>query len=98
MVVVSTLEYEVMYSNLDVEKLVKEKKSFELETVIAYIKEYKKGFKVKAISKTHKTGTKFTYIKIKNDDELSEYETYLTEMIREYNNKYNDKIAIDEIN
>jgi hypothetical protein len=92
-----TLEYEIAYSELDVQKLINEKRLFDLAMMAAYIKGYKKGFKVKNISKTHKNGTKLTYIKINNNDELDEYKEFLIEMIREYNNKYGEKITMDEI-
>lgn len=91
------LEHEIVYPNLDIQKLINEKKLFDFETIKAYIKEYKKGFKVRKISKTHKTGTRFTYIKINNNDELNDYKQFLVEMLREYNNKYNDKITMEEI-
>lgn len=92
-----SLEQEVTYPKLDIKNLIKEKKLFDLEMISAYVKEYRKGFKVKKISKTHETGTRFTYIRIKNDDELDEYKRFIIEMIREYNNKYNDKINIENI-
>lgn len=96
--IMEVLENEITYPNLDIQKLIKDKKLFDLEIIIAYIKEYKKGLKVKKISKTHKTGTRFTYIKINDDNELDEYKRFLVEMIREYNNKYNDNLTIDKIN
>lgn len=91
------LEYEISYSDLDAQKLIREKRLFDFEMIAAYIREYKKGFKVKNISRTHKNGTKFTYIKINNDNELDDYKRFLIEMIREYNNKYNERVTIDEI-
>ena len=91
------LEYEIKHENLNIEKLIKDKKKFDYEMVAAHIREYRKGFKVKKISKTHRTGTRFSYIKIAGYDDGEEYFGFLTEMIREYNNKYNDEINIHKL-
>lgn len=89
-------EYEIKYPNLDIETLIKNKQLFEYEVIAAYAKEYEKGFKVKNIGKTHRTGTKFTYIKIDAEEDLKQYDSFLGEMIEGYNKKYDTKIAINE--
>lgn len=90
------LEYEIKNSNLNIENLIKDKQSFDYEVIAAYIKEYEKGSKVKKVSKTHRTGTTFTYIKIENKEEIDQYNNLLNEMIKEYNNKYDTQITINE--
>jgi len=90
------LEYEIKYPNLDIQTLIKDKKLFDYEVIAAYTKEYEKGFKVKNVSKTHRTGTRFTYIKMDAKEELEQYNNFLDEMINGYNNKYDTKITINE--
>lgn len=90
------LEYEIKYLNLDIQKLIKNKQLFDYEVIAAYAKEYEKGYKVKNVSKTHKTGTKFTYIKMNTTEELDEYNNLLGEMIKGHNEKYDAEININE--
>lgn len=90
------LEYEIKYPNLDIQMLIKDKKLFEYQLIAAYTKEYEKGFKVKNVSKTHRTGTKFTYIKMNAGEELEQYNNFLHEMINGYNKKYDSEITINE--
>lgn len=90
------LEYEIKYPNLDIQMLIKDKQLFEYQLIAAYTKEYEKGFKVKNVSKTHRTGTKFTYIKMNAGEELEQYNNFLHEMINGYNKKYDSEITINE--
>lgn len=90
------LEYEIKYPNLNIEKLIKDRQSFDYEVIAAYIKEYEKGDKVKKVGKTHRTGTTFTYIKIDNKEELEQYNNLLNEMIKDYSNKYDTQITMNE--
>ena len=90
------LEYEIKYPNLDIQMLIKDKKLFEYQLIAAYTKEYEKGFKVKNVSKTHRTGTKFTYIKMNAGEEHEQYNNFLHEMINGYNKKYDSEITINE--
>ncbi|EKQ51716.1 MAG: hypothetical protein A370_04701 [Clostridium sp. Maddingley MBC34-26] len=91
------LEYEIKYPSLDIMRLIKDRKLFDYEMIYAHVKEYQKGFKVKVVSKTYKSGTNFTYVKINNKDELKEYKGNLIGMIEEYNEKYNEKITLEDI-
>ena len=90
------LEYEIKYPNLDIQHLIKNKQLFDYELITAYIKEYEKGFKVKNVGKTHRSGTKFTYMQIDDQKEIEEYKKMLLEMINIYNNKYEAQITLEK--
>lgn len=92
------LEYEIKYPNLDAQQLVSDRQLFDYGTVAAHIKEYEKGFKVKKISKTYRTGTLFTYYKISDEEDLKEYEDLLMEIVKNYNDKYKVNMTREEFN
>ncbi|WP_160690175.1 hypothetical protein [Clostridium sp. C2-6-12] len=89
------LEYEVKYPQLSVSKLVKNRGEFDYEIIKAYVSEYGKGFKVKEVGKTHRSGTIFTYEKIKETEEIEEYKKTVIELIKKYNNQYDSHINIE---
>ena len=90
------MEYEIKYPNLDIQHLIKNKQLFDYDLIAAYVKEYEKGFKVKKVGKTHRSGTNFTYMQIADEKEIEEYKKTLMEMINSYNNKYEAQITLKE--
>lgn len=90
------LEYEVKYLNLSVSQLVKDRKQFDYEMIEAYVSQYNKGFKVKKVGKTHRSGTIFIYEKINDTEEMDAYIKNVIELIRKYNNQYDSQINIED--
>lgn len=90
------LEYEVKYPNLTVSQLVRNKVQFDYEVIEAYISQYSKGFKVKEVGKTQRSGTIFTYEKINGGEEIEEYKKEIIELIKNYNNQHDRQITLEE--
>lgn len=91
------LEYEVKYTNLSVSHLVKDRKQFDYEMIEAYVLQYNKGFVVKGVGKTHRSGTIFTYEKINDQEEMDIHIKTIIELIRKYNNQYGSQINIKDL-
>lgn len=89
-------ELEVKYPNLSVSQLVKDRRQFDYKMIEAYVSQYNKGFKVKKVGKTHRSGTIFTYEKINDAEEIDAYIKNVIELIRKYNNQYNSQINIKD--
>ena len=92
----NALEYEIKYPDLNIEHLIKNRQLFDYGVICAYVKEYKKSFKVKDVGKTYRTGTTFTYAKISDEKELELYKLTLIEKINVYNYKYEAQITLKE--
>lgn len=90
-----TLEYEIKYPNLNVQHLIKNRQLFDYGIIDAYVKEYNKGFKVKNLGKTYRTGTAFSYVPINDNKEIGQYKEKLIEMINVYNYKYETQITLE---
>lgn len=90
------LVYEVKYPNLNVGQLVKDKKKFDYEMIEAYVLQCNKGFKVKEVGKTHRSGTIFRYEKLNNVEEIDQYKKSVIELIKKYNNQYGSQINIKD--
>ena len=58
-----------------------EEELFNLGVVVAYISELGNGFMVKKQLKTNSRGTKFSYEKINNQEELNEYVSKVKKML-----------------
>lgn len=90
------LEYEVKYPNLTVSQLVRNKVQFDYEIIEAYISQYNKGFKVKEVGKTQRSGTIFTYEKMDGGEEIEEYKKEVIELIKNYNDEHDCQITLEE--
>ena len=91
-----SLEYEIKYPNLDIQQLIKNQRLFDYGVIAAYVKDYEKGFKVKNVSKTYRTGTNFTYIPISDNKQLEQYKRLLIGLINVHNIKYEVQITLEE--
>jgi len=90
------LEYEVKYPNLTVNQLVRNRDEFNYEVIEAYILQYNKGFKVKEVGKTYRSGTIFTYEKISGEEEMEEYKKVIMELIKNYNQEHDRQISFED--
>lgn len=90
------LEYEIKYPDLNISQLVKNKKKFDYEMIESYVSQYNKGFRVKEVGKTHRSGTVFTYKKLNNVEEIDQYKKTVIELIKKYNNQYDSQIDIKD--
>ena len=91
-----TLEYKIKYPNLDIKQLIKNEQLFNYGVIAAYVKEYEKGFKVKNVSKTYRTGTNFTYIPMSDNNQFEQYKRLLIKLINAHNIKYEVQITLEE--
>lgn len=91
---VKVFQYQIEYPYLNLNQQKEDERKFDYGMLYCYIKESEKGFKVKKVGKTTKKGTKFTYEKIKDNEDFEEYKALINKMVSDFNSKYGESLKI----
>lgn len=91
---IQVMGFQKTYTAVDLKMQQENEKVYEYSILLLYTFETERGFKVKKIGKTNRSGTKVTYEVIKSEEEAIEYKKLLEQKVKEFNDKWGAKIKV----
>lgn len=88
------VKFKNMFPWINLKLMNENPKEYDYFILKLYLMELKTGFKVGRINKTNNKGTKVTYEIIENKEEALKYKELIENKVKEFNEKYNEKLRV----